>query len=264
MFRLFVAVFTIGCIGSGGFAQENGVHILERDNCKEVLELVSQWLPKDPIIIEAGCYNGEDSIRIGSFWPKGRIYSFEPVPKLFNEAKIKAEKYKNIKFYQKALSDQNGRAKFHVSWSGDWLCGSSSLLPAKKHLDFFPTCLFPEILDVETITLDTWALENKVERIDFLWLDMQGYELNTLKASQLAKRASAIYLEVEFLEAYEGQYLYNDVVDWMKLNGFHFVARDFREDRIEQDISAESRFWGNILFVKEDLFEASLDRDAIR
>ena len=46
--------------------------------------------------------------------------------------------------------------------------------------------------------------KNKVKNVDFLWLDMQGYELPALKsASKLLKNVKVIYAEACFVEAYK-------------------------------------------------------------
>lgn len=217
---------------------------------RSVLCLAKKFLPKNPVIVEAGGYNGDDSVRIARFWPKGKLFSFEPVPELFNQVKEKTHFYSNISCFQKALSDQNGFATFYLSEWGGKVAGSSSLLFPKEHLICDPSVSFPTTLHVETITLDEWARQEKVNKIDFLWLDMQGYELNMIKASQLARDASVIYTEVEFVEAYEGQYLYEDVKSWMGANGFQLVATDFDDSQIAKEI-ANQRFWGNALFVNK-------------
>jgi len=59
-----------------------------------------------------------------------------------------------------------------------------------------------------------------------MWLDMQGYELNALKAcSAILKTVKVILTEVEFVEAYEGQYLFVEVKQWLEQQGFTMIAR---------------------------------------
>ncbi len=238
----------------------NGYAIFKRKSCvssihqldgstQKVLQFIKPFLPDNPVIIEAGSYNGEDTLQLAQFWPEGKVFAFEPVPELMEQTKRKTCFYPNISCFQKALSDRNGIATFYLSEWGGKVAGSSSLLPPKEHLNCDPSVSFPGVLKIETTTLDEWAKHQNVENIDFLWLDMQGYELNMLKESKLALNASVIYTEVEFLEAYEGQYLYEDITSWMHSNGFQLIATDFDETQIDQEMQ-NRRYWGNALFIK--------------
>ena len=73
-------------------------------------------------------------------------------------------------------------------------------------------------------TIDSWAAENKVTRIDAMWLDMQGLECATLKASPvIMKTVQVLYTEVNFEETYEGCVLYDEYRDWLYSLGFKLV-----------------------------------------
>jgi len=221
-----------------------------RQVTEEILQVVKPYLPNNPIIIEAGACKGEDSFRIAKFWSEGTVYSFEPTPEHFNLLNEVTNSCPNLKCFQKALSDRNGSAVFYLSEFEGKIGASSSLLPPKRHLEFDPRISFDQVIEVETITLDDWAAQQGVNEVDFFWLDMQGYELHMLKASKLALTASAIYIEVEFVEDFEGQYLYEDIKSWMHENGFRMVAADFKESQIAEEVENHRRHLGNALFVK--------------
>lgn len=244
--KLFLKILALLCLGltlSGFVYRLSG----ETEN---VLQTVRGFLPDDPVIIEAGGYDGTDSVKIAKAWPKGQLFSFEPVPQLFSRIRKKIRSFPNITCFQKALSDRTGHAIFYLSQRGGCVGGSSSLLPPKEHLKVDSSVSFPNVIEVETISLDEWAREHGIDRVDFLWLDMQGYELNMLKASKLASNATAIYMEVEFIEAYEGQYLYEDIKLWMKENRFHLMATNFDEDNIAKEMKERRRYWADALFVR--------------
>jgi len=217
---------------------------LPRENAMDVLNLVKSYLPENPIVVEAGAFDGNDTLLLSQFWPRGEIYSFEPIPQLFERLVQKTTYVPNVKCYSEALSDQSGFASFYVSYYFNLLGASSSLLSPKEHLDLAPDVKFPQKIEVKTVTLDEWARKNGVKSVDFLWLDMQGFELNMLKASKIAKTAKIIYTEVELVEAYEGQYLYDDVCSWMQNNGFRLLGIDFNE---------ETDWYGNAVFIAERL-----------
>jgi FkbM family methyltransferase len=214
---------------------------------KTVLPYLASYLPASPVIVEAGAFNGNDSLAMHAFWPHATIHSFEPVPDIFNLLEKNTAHVPNIHRYPYALSDATGTAPFHVSASPKHPTQpfqAGSLLKPKERLKLSPV-VYPTTITVNTITLDEWAKNNRIALVDFLWLDIQGYELNVLKASPvIVATLRALLVEVEFVEAYENQYLYDDVKVWLQTQGFSMVAQDFPQK--------PTWFFGNALFVREN------------
>jgi FkbM family methyltransferase len=201
-------------------------------------QYIKRFIPDDPIIVEAGAHLGWDTIEMSTLWSKGIIHAFEPVPGLYGQLQNNTSGLENVRLYPCALSDKTGIANLFVSsGSSD---ASSSLLPPKEHLSEHPTVYFEESIDVPAITLNEWARENGVEKVDLLWLDMQGYELAMLKASsELLRTVSAVYTEVSLKEQYEGTPLYPEIRRWFEEQGFKVE----REELAWADA-------GNVLFVR--------------
>ncbi len=225
-------------------------------NPKDVMSFVSKYLPNNPIILEAGGFDGTDTELMVKFWPNSTIYTFEPVPVLFDTLSKRTKKYPNIYVYNVALGDRDEIMNMWVSfhpWGDN--SGSSSLLPPKDHLEFDPS-EFKEVVETQVYKLDTWALSQNVDFLDFMWLDMQGFELNMLQCSEKALTAKVIYIEVGFVEMYEGQFIYSDVKKWMTENGYELIAIDFDE---EVSLKGRETIWpgngilyfGNCVFLKK-------------
>lgn len=212
---------------------------------EDVLRTVAPYLPEDPVIVEGGSFTGHDTLRINSAWPRGKVHAFEPVPALFEQLQKNCIHAPNVQCYQQALSDSTGNTSFYVAHKPNKLdmpTQAGSLLKPKERLKHSPI-VFNETIQVSTITLDAWAQEHGISKIDFLWLDVQGAELPILKASKkILPTVKAIYTEVEFIEAYESQALYQDVKLWLTQQGFTMIARDFEEQ--------PRWFFGNALFVR--------------
>lgn len=210
----------------------------------DALAIVKPYLPENPIILEAGAYDGTDSLFMNRHWPRAQFHIFEPVPELYQKLVIKTASHSNMHTYKFALGDYTGSATFYISEFANKPgipSESSSLLKPKEHLIHAPHVLFNTEITVPIATIDDWAEEHNVDAIDFMWLDMQGYELNALKASpKIMKTVKAILTEVEFVEAYEGQYLFDDVKDWLEEQGFTMIARNFYCD-----------WFGDALFVRK-------------
>jgi FkbM family methyltransferase len=212
---------------------------------KSLLPLVATYLPDKAVIIEAGAFDGKDTQILSDYWPHAHIHAFEPVPEIFKLLQARVSDTSNVTCYNVALGATNGMETFYVSEhpkrpGAPFQAGS--LLKPQERLKI-SQATYPLTIQVPTITLDTWANQQKIKHIDFMWLDMQGFELNVLKASPaMLATTKVIYTEVEFIEAYAGQYLYQDVKLWLEQQGFTMIAKDFTD--------TTTWFFGNALFVR--------------
>lgn len=191
------------------------------------LPAFAKYLPENPIIIEAGSFDGADSVKMSQFWPKATIHSFEPVPETYQRLLNNTRNLSNVYTYQLALSDSIGYSSMFISDKPNapqLHSLSSSLLPPKEHLNY-DNSRFDKQISVPTITLDLWATLNKIQSIDFLWLDLQGCTLKVLKASPvMLKTVKVVLTEIEFVEAFEGQELFEEIKTWFKQEGFELVG----------------------------------------
>lgn len=232
------------------FTLSNAVKVVRLPNMspEHVFPIVKNYLPTNCTILEAGAYDGNDTRSIKQVFPASKIYCFEPVPQIFERYKNNTRDLKDVYGYQLALSDKLGKAEFYVSedpGKPGIKSMSSSLREPKDHLKY-SAVLFPEKCIVETITIDEWALKNGIDHIDFIWLDLQGSELETLKSSpKVMKTVQVIYTEIEFVEAYKGQALFQDIEKWMTEQGFVRIAQDF-------DLPPKDWF-GNAIYVRSSL-----------
>jgi len=211
----------------------------------EVLSLADQYLPENPVIVEAGAFDGRDTRRMAHHWPNGMVHTFEPVPELFIRLERHLAGLHNVRCYQLAVSNSNGQSLFHVAekpQSPGVACQAGSLRPPKERLHH-SRIHFPRTTMVKTVTLDSWAEWHDVPRIDMLWLDVQGHELSVIKAApRLLKTVSVIHTEVAFSERYEGQEQYDEVKSWLVGYGFKEYGVDFSD--------TPKRSFGNALFVR--------------
>lgn len=180
--------------------------------------LIGTLIPKKAIILEAGAHVGNDTAEMARLWPDATIHAFEPVPHLFSKLTQNTSRYPNVYRYQVALSDTSGFQTLHVSQGAS--DEASSLLQPKEHVHILPTVTFNKNIQVKTITLDTWAKQNKISHIDFMWLDMQGMEYNVLKKSRtIFPKVRLLYTEVNLKENYTGVTLYKKFKKWLIARG---------------------------------------------
>lgn len=86
--------------------------------------------------------------------------------------------------------------------------------------DYFYPTTSREILVTQ---LDAWAHVQGIPAVDLIKLNIQGAELDALRGGEkLLSTASAVFLEVSFVESYIGRPMFADVDTYMRAAGFEF------------------------------------------
>jgi FkbM family methyltransferase len=195
---------------------------------------------KNPVILEAGGHYGLDTEKMAYKWPKATIHTFEPNPNAFSKL-ITLENH-NIHPYQKALAQFNGKGCFYICYgtTGDnpIFEGASSLLPASEGMKIHYQ---GPIEAVDCVILDDWCLDNGVDKIDFMWLDLEGMELQVLKSSpKILKTVKCIYTETNFQEFRLGMTQYAELRKFLEDSGFYMLSHWYQEN-----------LQGNALFIRK-------------
>lgn len=121
-----------------------------------------------------------------------KAVGFEPVKRTYRIAKANValnDMDERITVVNKGLSDHDGIAQMKCS---QYSCGGNYIIADRTIED--------ESIDVvQMTTLDKWIAENSfdMEKIDYLWIDTEGYEGYALKGMMtlLSKKKIPMYLE---------------------------------------------------------------------
>jgi len=198
------------------FFQSFGIPEIKEDKISK--SILKKYLPVNPVIIDCGAHVGIDSIELYKILG-GEVHAFEPVDNIFTQLTKNTSAFSNIHCYKLALGDKNGSQFFYVSEGAS--DASSSLLEPKDHLLDHPNTTFNNKIEVQTLTLDEWAKIQAITKVDMLWLDMQGFELNLLKASpKILSTVQLIHTEVSLKETYKGVPLYKEYRSFLEGKGF--------------------------------------------
>ena len=191
--------------------------------------------PAAPLVLfEVGAHLCQDSMAIRAIFPRATLYVFEPDPR--NVYQITSRGFdKEFTFIDAAVGDRDGKATFHLSGGRPpgvaathvWT-QSSSLKEPREHLKDHPWCKFDQTASVRVVRLDTFVAERSIDRIDFLWADVQGAEDQLIAGGQKAlARTRFLYTEFSDREVYAGQISLPQILErlpgsWDVLEQFDF------------------------------------------
>jgi 2-O-methyltransferase len=180
-------------------------------------ERIAEFVGKpDPVILEIGCNDGGNTLWFLEIFENPKVYCFEPEPRAIERFKHKVGDRPNVTLVEMAISDRTGTTQFYRS-DGQRSAESRERLPRgwdlsgsirkpKDHLRIHPWIKFEEQITVSTSTLDEWVERQRLETIDFIWMDVQGAERDVIQgAKRTLARTRHLYTEYGAYELYEGQ-----------------------------------------------------------
>jgi len=194
---------------------------------------------ENPVVVEIGAHYGEDSLRFLETFKDITLYCFEPDQRNIDIFK-KHVNDERVKLFEIALSNTAGTALFYQSYQEhragevpdkyNWISqkdyingglnssGASSLKTGYVHTLDKPS-------EVKTDRFDSWYKENNMDKIDFVWLDVQGAEREVIEGmGQEIKNIK--YIWVEYGEGfYEGAMNRIETVLLMRAKGFQEVNK---------------------------------------
>ena len=150
-------------------------------------------------VVDIGSYTGVYTLVAAKTNKKIQTISFEPNPDLYIalENNVRINRLKNSKLERWALDKEIGPATLYLNHSQHTSLGSliKSSSAGKQ-------------IKVNKTTLDSYFQENKVDFIDLMKIDAEGYEINILEGSKvtLEKHSPIILMEALTASLLESQY----------------------------------------------------------
>ena len=115
----------------------------------------------------------------------GKVIAIEPVPDNVTllRKNVEANGYRNVHIYPVAIGTKNGTTKIHISHESNL----ASLIPQDRH---------STSVDVPVWTLD--SLLEQEERVDYIQMDIEGYEVEVIKGmiGILRKYRPGMFIEI--------------------------------------------------------------------
>ncbi len=177
------------------------------------------------IVFDVGANNGSEFIELAKNNNDTFVYAFEPTPEMCEIIKTKAAGLNNYRLIEKAVSNYEGKATFHVAGQNDWGCSSLLQFSDKSKTDWPGRTDFvvTKTIEVDVIRLDKFIDDNNIRTIEYLHIDTQGSDLNVLiglghylsivkeGVIEAANKEDILYL---------GQNTKDQCIDFLNQNGF--------------------------------------------
>ena len=172
------------------------------------------------VFFDGGAHNGEFASNFCKSFRNIEVHAFEPNPELLDTLQDNITPWPHT-INPMALGEEPGHTMFNI---GESPMTSSVLSNNENGRAFYNDVIrTKETLTVPVTSLDEYAKQNNINRIDILKLDLQGYELHALKgARQLLenKQISCIFTEINFMPFYDGSALFSDLDQYLRKMGY--------------------------------------------
>ena len=164
------------------FHQKKIFNFLKKKNLKNI-----------DVFFDIGAHEGESIERFSKNFTINKIYSFEPSPinflKLKNKVNLFLKNFKDIKVYVENVGLGDEKKKIYLKQLNE--SSSSTINQINKNSKYFKkksfflnklhAKTFYKNIDIQIIRLDEYLNNNKIECINFMKIDTEGYEFDVLK-----------------------------------------------------------------------------------
>lgn len=135
-----------------------------------IVEVMKENIRPDSVCIDIGANIGHHTVLMARFAKNGHVHAYEPIPEIRQqlERTLTHNRITNVSIHQTALSDTDKESVLYLRTGN---IGGSSLVSGKD----------TEELPVRLTTLDN---EN-LGRVDFMKIDVEGYEYHVLKGADI-------------------------------------------------------------------------------
>ena len=179
---------------------------------------------KDPIIFDIGSHKGKVVSLLNNIYKNALFYCFEPNELLNTNLKKIGE---NINVYNYAIGEKNEEKEIFINK----IDLTNTLSQINKNSLYLKIKNFisgklnntNNLKKVKVISLDNFCKINEIKKIDFLKIDVEGYEYKVLLgAKDIIKNVNYVMLEVQKNDMYK-DYSKENIENFLKKNNFILI-----------------------------------------
>lgn len=222
-------------------------------------EILKKNLGNEPLILDVGANRGQSIKRFFNLFSNPTIHSFEPIKSEFNTMHKAYSKKSGVFLNNFALGDKYEKKEINVTIG----TGKSSFNNIKldtnyqrnrsKLLNTYANEFNSTTEQVEIKILDDYIEEKKINTIDLIKIDTQGYEDKVLSGSKKilsSNNVGIIIAEIIFDNNYDRYLTFSDLEKYLIPNNFRLVAIDLKNNNI-----FSSYFMADVMYFNKDRFK---------
>lgn len=198
--------------------------------------ILKKYIKSGSVVIEAGANTGTETLLISRLvGHKGHVFAFEPIPHIYAilKSNCNLNKLENATLVKKAVGEMNSELKFYMADESFTNQGMGTKFKGHGHVE-------NEIL-VTQVSIDNFAKENNIPKVDFIKMDIQGAEYDALVG---AKNTIDAFSPKIFLEAGEGWSSLTELYDWLSSNNYSIYLISGKDEILmEKNELAKSGNW---------------------
>mgnify|MGYP001562056841 CR=1 FL=1 len=176
------------------------------------MAIIPRTLKNPRNIIDIGANYGPYSFFLSKLYPESKVFAFEPSERTYNIFKriIKRFNLKNVIPIKKGLGIKEESKEIVMPMQYTILAYVSEGNVKRNKED--------KIEKIEVTTLDNFVKRNKIQNVDFIKCDVEGFELNVFRGARKTMKKFKPIVLVEIEERHTKKYGINslDVLDFFK------------------------------------------------
>lgn len=179
----------------------------------------------DSVFLDVGANIGEHTLYVAKRAPRGRVFAFEPVAELFArlETNLRLNDLSQVTPVRAAVAEVEGEGEIlvpKVRWVDGTIWHEGVMTPLAGHEQA------GERERVRLLTLDRYAAEVGLERVDLVKMDIEGAELRALEGGRelLREHRPAMILEVNARTTAGAGYEVGDLFGFVRALGYRTYA----------------------------------------
>jgi len=181
---------------------------------KEELRWVINLIHDDDIIFDIGANYGWYSLNISKRYKNTRIHAFEPIEDTFEilSQNVRINNADNVEIYNIGLGEKDKIVEFNYNRDQS---GATSMVNLLNRDD-------AEKIKCPIRTLDSFILEKRIDKVDFIKCDVEGAEFFVLHGSKNVLEQHRPKLFIEMLRKWAKKFNYhpNDIIQYMSDLGY--------------------------------------------
>lgn len=180
---------------------------------------------RKPVMFDVGANIGDFSCHLAKFYPSARIYSFEPNKFTFEKLTANSKQFNNIIRSNAGLGSEKSTLTIYT-YDNELASGHASVFKEVFTDLHGAGKLLEQQVPIERLT--DFCQEHGVDKIDFLKVDTEGFELEVLKgALEMIEEGKINAIQFEFNEM--------NIVSRVFLKDFYDLLKGYDFFRVDTD-----------------------------